>query len=200
MRFHGGRGVAQAGRPNTGGVVDGMPANVARNIEEIVRLEGRDRRAMGPSDHFADLITRFSGSILFVWLHITWFGAWIALNLAGVLTFDDFPFGFLTMIVSLEAIFLSTFVLISQNRQALQSDRRAKVDLQVNMISEQEITKLVSLVAEMHKFLGLRDKHDPELAQMQKDTHVGNLADAVDEAEAGTDAAKGPRSAADTEH
>ncbi len=111
-----------------------------------------------------------------------------------MLTFDGFPFGFLTMIVSLEAIFLSTFVLISENRQALQADRRAKVDLHVNMISEQEITKLVSLVAEMHKFLGLH-KDDPELELMQKDTHVGHLADAVDEAEAGTDAAKGPRSA-----
>ena len=155
---------------------------------------------MGRSDHFADLMTRFSGSMLFVWLHIAWFGAWVVLNLVGVLTFDGFPFGFLTMVVSLEAIFLSTFVLISQNRQALQSDRRAKVDLQVNMISEQEITKLVSLVAEMHKFLGLRDRVDPELDEMQKDTHVGRVADAVDEAEAGTDAAKGPQSAADTEH
>ncbi len=199
MRFHEGRGRPQARRSDMGDMPNAVPSHVARNVEEIVQLEGRDRLEMGPSDHFADLVTRFSGSMLFVWLHVAWFGAWIVLNLAGVLTFDDFPFGSLTMVVSLEAIFLSTFVLISQNRQALQSDRRAKVDLQVNMISEQEITKLVTLVAEMHKFLGLRDKADPELEQMQQDTHVGHLADAVDEAEAGTDA-KGPRSAADTEH
>lgn len=173
--------------------------HVARNIEEIVRLEDRDRLSMGPSDHFADFMTRFGGSMLFVWLHVAWFGAWIVLNLVGVLTFDEFPFGFLTMIVSLEAIFLSAFVLISENRQAMQSDRRAKVDLQVNLIAEQEITKIMSLVAELHAHLGLSGADDEELKQMRRETRVGHLAAAVDEAEAETRSAKGSRSAADTE-
>lgn len=199
MRFRRGRGVTQP-PANTGESLDGMPPHVTRNIEEIVRLEGRDRLEMGRSDHFADLMTQLSGSMWFVWLHIGWFATWIVLNVVGVVTFDAFPFGLLTIIVSLEAIFLSTFVLISQNRQALQADRRAKVDLQVNMISEQEITKTMSLVAEIHAYLGLRERHDAELAHMQRDTHVEQLADAVDQAEAGTDAAKGPQSAADTEH
>jgi uncharacterized membrane protein len=162
-----------------------MPPHVARNIEEIVRMEGRDRLEMGPSDHFADHVTRFSGSMLFVWLHCVWFAIWIALNLTGVLTFDEFPFSLLTMVVSLEAIFLSTFVLISENRQALQSDRRAKIDLQVNLIAEQEITKVVSLIAELNAFLGLH-RDDPEVEHMRRATHVTALVDAVNEAESGT--------------
>ena len=195
----------EGGRSDTGGgnaddVRDATSPRVAKNIAEIVRLEGRDRLEMGRSDHFADLMTRFSGSMLFVWLHIGWFGVWIVLNLMGVLTFDEFPFGFLTMVVSLEAIFLSTFVLISQNRQALQSDRRAKIDLQVNLISEQEITKIMSMVAEVHGHLGLGKSHDPELEHMQRETHVEHLADAVDKAEADAGGATHPQTAADTEH
>lgn len=169
----------QPGQPS-----DGMPPHVTRNIEEFVRLEGRDRQSMGRSDHFADFMTKFGGSMVFVWLHVGWFAIWIILNEIGVLTFDEFPFGFLTMIVSLEAIFLSAFVLISENRQAQQSDRRAKVDLQVNLISEQEITKIMSLVAEIHDHLGLRGEHDQELEQMQDKTNVEHIANAVDGAEA----------------
>jgi uncharacterized membrane protein len=184
----------------TAGAQRNLPPNIADNIEEIVGLEGRDREAMGLSDHFADLMTRFSGSMLFVWAHVVWFGIWIGLNEIGLVTFDAFPFGFLTMIVSLEAIFLSTFVLISQNRQALQADRRAKVDLQVNMVAEQEITKLIALVGEVHEHLGLRHGKDEELAHMQKAMHVTRLADAVDEAEARTGEGGEPTSAADTEH
>ena len=174
----------------------------SENAQEIMRLENRDRISMGLSDHFADLMTRLSGSMPYVWLHVGWFAVWIVVNLGlfGLTAFDPFPFGFLTMIVSLEAIFLSTFVLISQNRQATQADRRAKVDLQVNMIAEQEITKVIALVAEIHEHLGLGGSHDGELARMREPTHVNALADAVEAAELGTDPAAAPTSAADTEH
>ena len=186
------------GRMNQSTAADG----VSENAQKIMRLDNRDRIAMGLSDHFADLMTRLSGSMSYVWLHVGWFTAWIVVNLGlfGLTAFDPFPFGFLTMIVSLEAIFLSTFVLISQNRQATQADRRAKVDLQVNMIAEQEITKVIALVAEIHEHLGLGGSHDGELACMQEPTHVNALADAVEAAEMVTDKAAGPTSAADTEH
>ena len=185
QRFQDARGSASNTSPPSAGIAP----HVAKNIEELVRLEGRDRETMGPSDHFADFMTKFGGSMAFVWLHVAWFGVWIVLNVVGVLTFDEFPFGFLTVIVSLEAIFLSAFVLISENRQAQQSDRRAKVDLQVNMISEQEITKIIALVADIHRHLGLAQTEDPELEHMRQDTRVEHLADAVDQAEAGTAAA-----------
>ena len=87
----------------------------------------------------ADGITNFAGSMRFIYLHIIWFGVWIAINvgLAGLgHEFDKFPFGLLTMIVSLEAIFLSTFVMISQNRQAIRTDVRSQLDFENNIRSE----------------------------------------------------------------
>jgi len=90
-------------------------------------------------DLLADKVTGFAGSLKFVYIHAAWFGVWIALNvgLAGLdHEFDKFPFGLLTMIVSLEAIFLSTFVMVSQNRQAERSDIRSQLDFETNLRSE----------------------------------------------------------------
>ena len=90
-------------------------------------------------DRAADKVTKFAGSLRFVYIHTVWFGVWVALNvglLGASLKFDDYPFGLLTMIVSLEAIFLSTFVMVSQNRQAARSDLRATLDFENNIRSE----------------------------------------------------------------
>jgi uncharacterized membrane protein len=160
---------------------------IERNVDKIARVESRDRTRMTWSDHLADVMTAFSGSMLFVLLHGLWFGIWIVVNTGafGIPGFDEFPYGLLTMIVSLEAIFLSTFVLISENRQARQADRRANVDLQLNMIAEQEITKLVAMVAEIQAHLGIATAHqDPLVRQMQEPTHVEDVAHAVQAAEA----------------
>ena len=143
-----------------------------------------------------------AGTILFVALHVAWFSVYILLNLPiSPSKFDSFPFGLLTMVVSLEAIFLSLFVLMAQNRQALRDDRRAKVDLQVNMIAEREITKVLSMLDDVHKSLGLRQQPDPEVTQMDSATHVDDLLDAVEsrreELDPGAD--ERPRSAIDTE-
>ena len=90
-------------------------------------------------DHVTDKVTNFAGSLRFVYLHTVWFGIWVLLNIglfgAG-LKFDAYPFGLLTMIVSLEAIFLSTFVMVSQNRQAARSDLRARLDFENNLRGE----------------------------------------------------------------
>jgi uncharacterized membrane protein len=204
MRFH--RGAVKLrtpGRPAVNGAGD-HPEHIADSIEEIVRMETRDRREMGFSDHVASTITAFSGSMLYVWLHVAWFSVWILLNVAyfAFKPFDPYPFGLLTMVVSLEAIFLSTFVLITQNRQAIAADRRAKVDLQINMIAEREITKLIKLVSHTHEHLGIdQPGHDHELEEMKKPMHVERLADAIDAAEEESDPEKvaEPESAADTE-
>src|SRR5205814_4124562 len=87
----------------------------------------------------ADRITSFAGSLNFVYIHSIWFGVWILFNIGlfgGALTFDEYPFGLLTMIVSLEAIFLSTFVMVSQNRQAARADIRSELDFETNLRSE----------------------------------------------------------------
>jgi uncharacterized membrane protein len=90
-------------------------------------------------DRAADVVTSFAGSLNFVYLHSIWFGIWILFNIGLVgaaLEFDRYPFGLLTMIVSLEAIFLSTFVMVSQNRQAMRSEVRNQLDFEANLRSE----------------------------------------------------------------
>src|SRR5688572_10860081 len=88
------------------------------NVEAIVKLEEAARQERSLSDRLADAVARFCGSMIFVWVHVAWFGAWITFNsLPGLPHFDSFPFTFLTLVVSLEAIFLSTFIMISQNQE-----------------------------------------------------------------------------------
>ena len=96
-------------------------------------------RLRSNQDRVADAITRFAGSMSFVYLHVGWFAVWIVLNaglVGSAVVFDDFPFGLLTMIVSLEAIFLSTFVMISQNREATRAEVRANLDFETNLTAE----------------------------------------------------------------
>lgn len=92
-------------------------------------------RPRGLQDRISDRITAFAGSMVFVYLHVVWFAGWIVANVTRW-RFDPFPFGLLTLIVSLEAIFLSTFVMISQNRESARSDRRAEIDFETNVLSE----------------------------------------------------------------
>jgi uncharacterized membrane protein len=97
------------------------------------------RSVLDAQDVAAEKVTTFAGSLTFVYIHAAWFGAWIAINigLAGIdREFDKYPFGLLTMIVSLEAIFLSTFVMVTQNRQAARSDVRSQLDFETNLRSE----------------------------------------------------------------
>ncbi len=99
-------------------------------------------------DNVADRVTSFAGSLKSVYLHAMWFGIWIVLNIGlihlGIKKFDKYPFGLLTMIVSLEAIFLATFVMVSQNRQAKRSDLRAQIDFESNLRSLIIITHLAA--------------------------------------------------------
>jgi len=97
------------------------------------------RELLKAQDRAADAVTGFAGSLNFVYIHTAWFVVWVVLNVGAfgaALQFDKFPFGLLTMIVSLEAIFLSTFVMVSQNRQAARSDIRAQLDFETNLRSE----------------------------------------------------------------
>ncbi|WP_261553888.1 DUF1003 domain-containing protein [Frankia tisae] len=114
---------------------DGRPRPRARIRNERVVFT----RMSSSQDRAADLITSFAGSLPFVYLHAVWFSGWILLNEgvfgdAGV--FDRYPFGLLTMIVSLEAIFLSTFVMVSQNRAGTRQNLRADLDFETNVRSE----------------------------------------------------------------
>lgn len=109
----------------------------------LARRVGHERKAIQAlvdvQDRIAGRVTAFAGSLKFVYIHTAWFGLWILLNMGGLgaaLTFDKFPFGLLTMIVSLEAIFLSTFVMVSQNRQSQRADVRSQLDFETNLRAE----------------------------------------------------------------
>lgn len=122
----------------------------ARTIPPPI-LDASQRRKL--EDRVAGAITDFAGSTRFVYIHTLWFGLWIAVNAGlllaiglGIVPFDPFPFGLLTLVVSLEAIYLSTFVMIAQNRQSALADARAQTDYAVNVQAEAEIAKLLHLV------------------------------------------------------
>jgi len=116
---------------------------IERNIRTIIRLRLKAARERTVHDRVADTITSLSGRMGFVYVHIVWFGLWILLNTGrvGVGVFDPFPYGLLTMIVSLEAISLSTVVLISQNRLSGEIERRADLDLHIGLLTEHEVTR-----------------------------------------------------------
>ncbi len=157
----------------------------AHNIEEIIKLEEKDRNALTTSDRIANAITDFSGSMLYVVLHVIIFAGWIIWNsgIIGYEPFDPFPFNLLTMCVSLEAIFLASFVLISQNRQAMQADKRAKLDLQVNMLAEEENIKLIQMVSDIQRHLGIQQNEGAEMQRMKESINVNALADSLEMAE-----------------
>jgi uncharacterized membrane protein len=125
----------------------------------------------GLQEKIADALTRFSGSMAFVYLHAIWFGIWILLNMGwmGSKPFDPFPFSLLTLVVSLEAIFLSTFVLISQNHAGELADKRADLDLQINLLSEHEVTRLLTLMDAVADHLGINTGKKPEVEELKKD-------------------------------
>ena len=123
---------------------------VHSNVLKIAQLEEEARNQRSVGEKIAELIAAFCGSMVFVYVHVVWFGAWIIVNsFFPNLAFDPFPYTFLTLVVSLEAIFLSTFILISQNHETRLTERRNHLDLQVNMMAEQESTKTLDLLRRM---------------------------------------------------
>ena len=145
---------------------------IERNIRTIIHLRTKTANERGLQDRMADGITSISGRMIFAYVHIAWFGIWILLNTGrfGVGIFDPFPYGLLTMIVSLEAIFLSTFVLISQNRLSEVNESRADLDLQIGLLTEHELTRVLQMLDAMQKKMGVVDHKDKELADLEMET------------------------------
>ncbi len=145
---------------------------IERNIRTLIRLRLKAARERGMQDRIADVITSFSGRMVFVYLHIAWFSAWILLNTGrlGIAPFDPFPYGLLTMIVSLEAIFLSAFVLISQNRLSAAAERRADLDLHIGLLTEHELTRALHMLDAIQDKLGIENDADSELADLEMET------------------------------
>ena len=161
------------------------PPSAQANIRTVVALEEEARTRRTMADRMSDLIANFVGSIPFVVLHLVWFGVWVGVNTGmvwGKWKFDPYPFALLCMLVSLEGVLLSTFVLIKQNRMSQRADQRAHLDLQVNLLSEKEITKVLQLQRLICERLQIEQaKEDRELAELSSITAVGNIAHELDE-------------------
>ena len=155
-----------------------------RNIEVVRKLEEAANQERTTSDRVARMIARFCGSMTFVWVHVIGFAGWIALNLVpGVKHIDPFPFTFLTFIVSLEAIFLSTFILISQNQDTRITDRRNHLDLQINLLSEQENTKMLMMLQAIAEKVGARIDRDQDMAVLAQETELEKVVAQIEQHE-----------------
>jgi uncharacterized membrane protein len=158
-----------------------------QNVSSLVAAKQALECSRGLLEHVADAITTFSGTLPFVFLHAIWFAGWILWNtsFSRSVRFDPYPFGMLTTIVSLEAIFLTTFVLITQNRQARTADRRADLDVQINLLAEHEITRLLRLTHAIANHLGIDTQDVGELQELERDVLPGEVMNQLDAAEGG---------------
>lgn len=159
---------------------------VERNISALLDRRREENRAKTFQERIADRITRFAGSMVFVYLHLVIFGLWIFIN-AGWIPFIphfDPSLVILAMEASVEAIFLSTFVLITQNRMAALADKRADLDLQVSLLAEHEITRLITLVRAIADRMNIEASHDPELSELSRDVQPERVLDKIEETEA----------------
>lgn len=172
--------------PSTGALRPGDFASVLeRNINVLRDKRQKEANKAGFQDRIANTITRFSGSMLFVYVHLVLIGAWVAVNAGLVPAVNPFDSSFviLATTASVEAIFLSTFVLISQNRAAAEADRRAELDLQTNLLSEHEITRLLSLTIAIAEKLGVEQAQDPSLKELEKHVAPEKVLDKIAEDE-----------------
>ncbi len=154
-----------------------------RNIQALSERRRHEERHATVQEKVAEAITRFTGSMLFVYLHLAIFGFWIVANLGwvpGVPVWDE-SFVVLAMWASVEAIFLSTFVLISQNRMQAAADKRADLDLQISLLAEHEITKLATLVTAIAERVGVDTSGDHELREIQQNVAPEAVLDEIED-------------------
>ncbi|HZZ86184.1 MAG TPA: DUF1003 domain-containing protein [Anaeromyxobacteraceae bacterium] len=156
---------------------------VERNIEAMLRRRAKEQRDRPAEVRTADRITAFAGSMRFVYLHLAVFGAWIALNLPWSPWRFDRTLVLLGTGASLEAIFLSTFILISQNRMSALADQRADLDLQVSLLAEHEVTRLIRLVSAIAERLGVEESRNPELGELKRDIRPEAVLDTLERTE-----------------
>jgi uncharacterized membrane protein len=160
------------------------PPSAQENINTVIGIEEEALQKRTLADRISDTIANFVGSMPFVVLHLLWFGGWVAINTGALgqkLKFDPYPFALLCMLVSLEGVLLSTFVLVKQNRMSLRADQRAHLDLQVNLLSEKEVTKILQLQKLICTHLGIAEaSNDKEVQELSSITAVDNIARELD--------------------
>ena len=159
-----------------------VPAD--RGIRDVARLERVTFRSRSALDHIAVTITRWAATATALVAHAVWFSAWLILNssLSPIQPFDPFPYSLLTMIVSLEAIFLTLFVLITQNRMSQEADKRAELDLQINLLAEKESTMVLRILHDISAQLGVETRALKDLKELLKETRIEEIAKKLEKA------------------
>ncbi len=156
------------------------PGAVRKNIETVAALEAQFTRGLGRADRIADGIAKLSGSVHFVIFHLVWFTFWVVANTGAIPAlprFDPYPYVLLSVIVSCEAVLLSTFVLMKQNREARRNDSRDHLNLQIDMLAEREITKLLQMQIAVCRRLGIATAASGlEIQELSRETPVQDLA------------------------
>jgi len=162
-----------------------MAAIVQRNIEALLDERAAEEKRLGWQDRLAQRITDFTGSMIFVYLHAAIFGVWIVVNLGWIPHVPRFDptFVVLAMVASVEAIFLSTFILITQNRMMKLSDRRADLNLQISLLAEHEVTRLIQMTAQICNRLGIEEARNPEIAELSQDVRPEEVLETLEERE-----------------
>jgi uncharacterized membrane protein len=163
---------------------EGLSDSLKRNIEVLRKRREAEAASASREEKVAEAITSFTGSMRFVYLHLVIYGGWILINLGVVPIVPPFDPSFvvLAMVASVEAIFLSTFVLISQNRTAASQDKRADLDLQISLLAEHELTKLTAMVAAIRDHLGVETAVDEEIEETTNDVAPEAVLDALSQA------------------
>lgn len=163
----------------------GRTMSTRTNIQKIADLELEQINQRTLSERIGDRLVALAGTGIFAVLHLVWFAGWLVVNLGwvpGLSPFDPYPFSLLTMIVSLEAIFISIGVLISQNRMARLGDRRAHLDLQINLLAEQESTATLRMLGRIAERLGIEPETAvrKEQASLEAETDIKALVTELD--------------------
>lgn len=154
---------------------------VERNVRSLLARRQLLERRKSLDQRFADAITRFTGSMRFVYIHAFIYGTWIVVNLPGVpIPKFDPSFVILAMVASVEAIFLTTFVLMTQNRMSKEAESRAELDLQISLLAEHEVTRLITLVKAIGEKLDIDASKDPELPELQRDVAPEKVLDVME--------------------
>jgi uncharacterized membrane protein len=149
---------------------------VSKNIESIIKLEEADERQLSPFHKASHKVGWFVGTIYFVASQIVLVVLWVLWNIGSASRFDPYPFAFLSAFLALEAVLLTSFVLIRQNSMDLQSERRNHLDLQINLLAEKEATSILRALGEIAEKLGVDLSRDIEHSELSKDTAVETIA------------------------
>jgi uncharacterized membrane protein len=164
---------------------ESMSAHIAQNIESVLDLQRREQSSTAPSRRHLEKISRLVGRPGYLALILAFVCLWIGFNywapLFGRKAFDPPPFAWLDGLLTLVALLTTTVVLIAQNQQATLEQQRAHLDLQVNLLTEQKVTKLIHLLEELRRDLPMvHDRHDPQAAAMQERADAGQMASAIE--------------------